>query len=328
MTRSAFFLLVLLFWASCGRNQKTESASDKHPDIDVPHFNADSSYLFVSRQVGFGPRIPNSAAAKQTGEFLISKLKGYGGQVTVQSFEATAFDGQHLKLRNIIAAFYPDRKKRVLLAAHWDTRPFADQDSEFPNATLDGANDGASGVAVLLEVARLLSENPPPNVGVDIILFDGEDYGEREDVDVGQPPAPYERWWCLGSQYWSRHKHVANYSAYYGILLDMVGGRNAQFRLEAFSMQYAPKVVRKVWSTAGKLGYDRFFVNQEQGAAIDDHKYMNEVAKIPSIDIINYDPTTRGFGDFWHTTKDNMDVISKNTLEAVGQTITAVVFYE
>jgi hypothetical protein len=249
----------------------------------------------------------------------------YGAVVTQQEFEATTFDNTKVNLKNIVAAFFPDAKKRILLAAHWDTRPFADKDKEKPGSPLDGANDGASGVAVLLEVARNLDKNP--GVGIDIILFDGEDWGEREYGEVRLPPG-LNSWWCLGSQYWSKTKHKPGYSAYYGILLDMVGARNARFYREGLSLAYAPKVVEKVWNTAESLGYSHLFVKRNQGEIIDDHKFVNEIAKIPMINIVNYDPATGWFGSFHHTTDDNLGLISKETLEAVGKTVLQVVYDE
>ncbi|MDZ7607534.1 MAG: M28 family peptidase [Cyclobacteriaceae bacterium] len=192
-------------------------------------------------------RVPNTDPHKLCADYLINKLKSYKAEVVVQEFVEQAYNGQMLNLKNIIGSYNPEAKKRVLLAAHWDTRPFADKDTERRNEPIDGANDGASGVGVLLEIARTMSKNELPNTGIDIIFFDGEDYGEHEDI--ANPPMKNGRvkiWWCLGSQYWATNPHKTKYSAYYGILLDMVGGHNAQFYKEGGSMQFAPKVVQKV----------------------------------------------------------------------------------
>lgn len=297
-------------------------------EIKVPAFNPDSSFQFASKQVNFGPRIPNSTAHKQAGDYLIATLRKYGAVVTVQSFKATSPDGQRIDLRNIIGSFNPKAPKRILLGAHWDTRPYADKDPENPLATFEGANDGASGVAILLEVARLMHTNPPA-VGIDIILFDGEDWGEREGTS-GQlnPPEGYRAWWCLGSQYWARNKHRPNYTAYYGILLDMVGAPNAHFVQEGTSVEYASRIVDKVWSTAGRLGYGSMFIRQKEAAITDDHVFINTIANIPTIDIVHFDPVKGYFGEFHHTRNDNMANIDRATLRAVGSVVLDVIFRE
>ena len=322
--------LVLPFFQACNTEKKDRSKSEKPSRVvDVPKFNADSSYFFVKKQVEFGPRIPNTKAHQQAGDFLIESFKHYGAQVTIQQFQSPTFDGQTLSLRNIIASYFPEEQKRILLAAHWDTRPFSDKDKDKPNATFEGANDGGSGVGILLEVARILKNNKPPDVGIDIILFDGEDWGEKN----GQPqnndlPEGLEDWWCLGSQYWSKHKHKPGYSAYYGILLDMAGAKNAQFHREGYSLEFAPSIVEKVWNTAARLGYSHVFVKQNQTGITDDHLFVNTIAKIPMIDIVHFEPGIGFFGDFHHTQKDNIDLISAQTLKAVGETIVNVIYYE
>ena len=327
--RYSFFLLLIVFIvAGCKNDKKTEVATEPVRVVNVPAFNADSAYSFVAKQVSFGPRIPNTKAHKITGDFLIRQLSSYGGKVTTQSFESVKFDGQQLALRNIIASFFPEKKKRIMLAAHWDTRPFADKDPTAKNSRFDGANDGASGVGVLLEIARVLGGEQSPEVGVDIILFDGEDWGEKNGAQDRVPlPKGLEEWWCLGSQYWSKHKHINNYSAYYGVLLDMVGAKGAQFFKEGYSMQFAPGITDKVWSTARRLGYSHIFSSQRQDAVTDDHYFVNTLAKIPMIDIIHFEPG-KGFGDFHHTRKDNLSLIDKTTLKAVGETVLNVVYYE
>lgn len=328
-SRIYLFILFLFFLSCTGNKEKKESKIDNvtAKNVAVPAFNADSAFYFVKKQVEFGPRIPNSAAHKAAAQFFINSFKNYGAVVVEQDFEQVTFDNVHVKLKNIVASFFPKEKKRILLATHWDTRPFADHDKNKPDATFDGANDGASGVGVLLEIARQLKDVESPGVGVDIILFDGEDWGEK-DYGSAALPKGLNSWWCLGSQYWARNKHVPNYSAYYGILLDMVGGKNAKFYREGFSLTYAPKVVERMWNTAERLGYSYMFVKRNQGEITDDHKFVNEIAKIPMVDIINYDPATGGFGSFHHTTDDNLDNISPATLKIVGTTLLQVVFEE
>jgi len=207
------------------------------------------------------------------------------------------------------------------LYSHWDSRPFADQDTKDMTKPILGANDGASGVGILIEVARQLSLTKP-NIGVDIIFFDAEDYGQPSSDMV----AYQEDSWCLGSQYWTKHMHKTNYKADYGILLDMVGTANAYFTQERISRTYAPDLLRKVWKIGQQLGYQNIFVNKATNfVGTDDHKYINEIAKIPSIDIIHYEENRGGFHPSWHTHNDNMSVINKYTITAVGETLLAFI---
>jgi len=289
---------------------------------NAPAFNQDSAYQYVAKQVSFGSRVPNTAAHRACGDFLIQKLKSLGAQVQVQEFAATAYDGKKMQLRNIIGSFKPDATNRILLAAHWDTRPISDKDEVNPNTPSDGANDGASGVGVLLEVIRTLQTTQNnATVGVDVIFFDGEDNGNPEG-DTGEEVS-----WCLGSQYWAKNKHQANYTANFGVLLDMVGAHGGKFAQEGYSMQYAPQVVTNVWKTANQIGYSDYFIYTQNGPITDDHVYMNQ-AGIPTADIIDYDPTSPDgtFGKYHHRHTDNMSIIDKNTLKAVGQTLLQVIY--
>jgi Zn-dependent M28 family amino/carboxypeptidase len=334
--KSHVVLVGLFFLASCG-GEKAQKKDSEIPVrvVNVPAFNADSAYFFIQKQVDFGPRIPNSPSHRKAGDYFIEQFKKYGAIVTTQDFVATTFDNQRLNLRNVIASFNPDKQKRILLAAHWDTRPFADKDAHAPDKAFDGANDGGSGVGILLEIARVISTGGPPDVGIDMILFDGEDWGDDggtwgRKFDAKQAkkiPEGFVEWWCLGSQYWSKNKHKGNYSAYFGILLDMTGGKNAQFAKEGYSKEYAPNVVDKIWKAASAQGFSHIFINQHIGGVTDDHVFVNEFAKIPMVNIISFDPSS-GFGDFHHTQQDNMDIISKETLEAVGKTVLHVIYYE
>jgi len=299
-------------------------------EVVVPEFNSDTAYAFIKKQVGFGPRVPNTRAHLNCGDYLIDKLKNYHAKVMVQEFQEPAYDGQMLNLRNIIASYHPDQKRRILLAAHWDTRPVADKDTTRIGVPIDGANDGASGVGVLLEIARIVSLIPLKNIGVDIILFDGEDYGEPDTYPARAMSEPGRIWWCLGSQYWSNHKHIPNYMAYYGILLDMVGAENAKFYREGGSMQYAAKIVNKVWEAAAEIGYQDYFIPQNSPGITDDHIFINRDAKIPTIDIVDYDPAREDsyFPFYHHTHADNLSIIDTNTLKAVGQTLLFVLYHE
>jgi glutaminyl-peptide cyclotransferase len=321
-----FFLL----WISCAppaddkSDQSEKESAETFNKVNVPEFNPDSAYFFIEQQVQFGPRVPNTAAHTQTAKWMVRKLEEYGLNVIVQEAQLRAFDNTVLNAKNIIAEHKPEMKERILLFAHWDTRPYADQDTKDRTKPIDGANDGGSGVGVLLEIARVISQQPP-NIGIDIILFDVEDYGQPDGTMMERKPDTY----ALGSQHWSKNKHRANYSARFGILLDMVGARDAKFTKEGTSMYFAPNVVEKVWRTAETLGYGDFFIDKKTPMITDDHYYVNQIAGIPSIDIIQYDSETRsGFGHYWHTHQDNMDVIDKNTLKAVGQTVTAVIYQE
>ena len=327
--RFTYLLLLIIVIVACQNDKKQEGdvLESNKKEVYIPSFNADSAYYFVDKQVSFGPRVPNTKPHIETGDYIISKLESYGWTVEQQEFQATTFDNQNLYLRNIIASYNPKAGKNILLASHWDTRPFADKDTERQNEPILAANDGASGVGVLLEIARVIGQNDSLDIGVDIILFDGEDWGEGPD-SYSQPQNGFESWWCLGSQYWSKNKHRTNYSAYYGILLDMVGGKDAKFYVEGHSQKYAPSIVDKVWGKASQLGYDRYFVRKSGGQITDDHYFVNKNARIPMIDIIPTDPVDGSFGSFHHTHADNMDIISKETLAAVGETLLHVIYQE
>lgn len=312
------FLSFLLF--SCGNKQDKGKTDQPKPEISAPAFNSDSAFAFVKAQTDFGPRVPNGEAHEQCAAWLVAKLQAYCDTVYVQHFTATAYDGKQLKSQNIIGSFDPDKTERVLLASHWDSRPIADHDAIEANRSkaIDGADDGASGVGVLLELARQLQKERP-NVGVDIIFFDSEDYGTPSGVNI-----PGD-WWCLGSQYWAQNPHVAGYTAKYGILLDMVGAPDAKFYHEYFSGYFAQDVLSKVWGTAYKLGYGSYFINQQAHPITDDHYYVNKLAHIPMIDIIHQDNTSgTGFRSVWHTTHDNIDNIDAKMLGVVGSTLRAV----
>jgi glutaminyl-peptide cyclotransferase len=322
-----YFSVTLLLLSGCDQKIDEESENEEIT-VNVPSFNADSAYAFVEKQISFGPRVPNTSAHKACGDYLVKKLTGYGATVQTQEFEASAYDGTVLNLRNIIASFNPDARKRILLAAHWDTRPFADKDSTNKNTPIDGANDGGSGVAVLLEYARIFNADSLPRVGVDMILFDGEDYGEPENYQ-GYSEAQNQVWWCLGSQHWSENKHEPGYSAYYGVLFDMVGAENARFFREGVSMSAAPSIVKKIWDEGHRLGFGQYFVYENSSEIVDDHVYVNYNAKIPMVDIIEHDPNSSSFfGSYHHTQADNMSIISRKTLNAVGTTVLHVIYRE
>ncbi|MCB9282959.1 MAG: M28 family peptidase [Lewinellaceae bacterium] len=326
---SIFVSSVLLLWTLSCKNDKPGTDTDTPPPAaktyKVPAFNADSAYLYVKKQVDFGPRTTNSPGHQATKEWLVSQLKGYGLDVVEQDFQATAYTGTVLKATNIIGRYNPEAKRRIVLSAHWDTRHIADSpiNTDRVYEPILGADDGGSGVGILLEVARLLQANPidPLNFGVDIVFFDAEDYGHSGSNEYDT--------YCLGSQYWAKNPHTGNYKPRYGILLDMVGAAGARFTKERLSMTYAPDVMNKIWRMAQGMGHGNLFVDIPTPELVDDHLFVNTIAKIPMIDIINRPSDTEtGFPAHWHTHNDNMDVIDKDTLRAVGQVLMAVVYRE
>lgn len=318
----------MLLTMSCNSCQsgKSSMAVVEPYQPQSPVFNADSAYRYLEEQVAFGPRVPGTAAHEACGNYLSAKLASFGAEVTEQRTEVTHYDGRRLPIRNIIGSFAPEQEKRILLFAHWDSRPFADEESdpERRQQPISGADDGASGVGVLLEIARQLQQKPL-DVGVDIIFFDLEDWGQPS---FGQQQVTGD-WWCMGSRYWAEQPHVEHYRAEYGILLDMVGSAGATFLKEGYSLQYAPAIVERVWSTARKLGYGSYFPQQQGGYITDDHLPVNELERAPSINIINLKRDSRtGFGPHWHTLKDDMRNIDRNTLKAVGQTVLELLYTE
>ena len=329
MRNISYIILFVVILMACNSPQKkkNDTSIPQVKTVNVPDFNADSAYAFVEKQVAFGPRVPGSEAHSQCAAWLESKMRSYTSTVEVQSFKARAYNEKILRGKNIIASFNPENKKRVLLCAHWDSRPYADHDpdSKNHNTPIDGANDGASGIGVLIEMARNFSAQLP-SIGVDIIFFDLEDYGPPQDAqNYGG-----EDHWGLGSQFWSNNPHKANYRARYGILLDMVGVKDATFLQEGFSMMYAPSKVKKVWNVAARMGYDDYFVEERGGYITDDHYYVNKIINIPTINIIHLDneSVNGSFFDHWHTLNDNMDHIDKATLNVVGRVVMEVVYYE
>lgn len=323
-TFTTLLLLLIVAAVACSNNSK-KSADDSEESntkstVNVPQFNADSAYQYVKAQVDFGPRVPNTNEHKACGDYLARKLEQFGAKVYNQHVNLSAYNGTLLKARNIIGAYNPEAKKRIALFAHWDSRPWADQDPDSKQhyTPILGANDGASGAGVLLEIARQIQKQQP-ELGIDIILVDAEDYGTHSAYNGKHAPES----WGLGSQAWARNPHVAGYNARFGILLDMVGGKSPEFRYEALSEKVASSVNRKVWKAAKKLGFDRFFVPKNGGEITDDHTFINQYANIPTIDIVPYD-----FFEHWHTVKDDMDAIDKETLQAVGQTVMQVIYNE
>lgn len=318
--------LAVLFLSCHAGEDKKPNAGVSNPaktEVYAPAFDADSAYAYVAQQVAFGPRVPNTPEHAACALWLASELKRHGAEVTVQEGRARAFDGTILNMKNIVGTFHPESRDRILLFAHWDTRPFADKDTVRLREPIDGANDGASGVGVLLEIARQLGLEAA-DVGVDIVFFDAEDYGRPEWL-----PAIEDGYktWCLGSQFWAANPHRIGYRARFGILLDMVGAGDAVFHQEGTSLRYAPHVVRKIWKRAADLGFSDRFNSSPTPPTVDDNLFVSELAGIPSANIVDYRTQVRpmGYGPFHHTHADNMDVIDRETLAQVGATVLSVV---
>lgn len=310
--------------------EETEEVAKVNPV--GPSFNADSAYAFTKAQCDFGPRDMNSRGHDLCGEWIVSKFKEYGCKVTTQTATLAGYDGTKLRSRNIMASINPEATTRILLCAHWDSRPWADNDPDSANwrKPILAANDAASGVAVMLELARIIGRSKDEKafnkqLGIDFVCFDAEDWGTPQWADVADNADS----WALGAQYWSKNL-PQGYEARYGILLDMVGGVGAKFYREGMSMQYAPEIVKKVWRAAREVGFGSYFPKEDGGVITDDHVPVNQFAKIPTIDIIPYyaDCQQSSFGPTWHTLADNMENIDKNTLKAVGQTLVQVIYKE
>ena len=300
------------------------SCNKKPATLQRPSFSADSAYVYIERQMAFGPRVPNSAAHTQCAVWLIEQLRELGAEVELQKGFMPDYRGNDQQIYNIIGHFYTPEtasRPRILLGAHYDTRPWCDEEPDYADRfyNVPGANDGASGVGVLLEVARQLGLRDSLTTPVDIIFFDVEDMGtprfytgaEREDT------------WCLGSQLWATNYAKKQTPAYqYGIILDMVGAPDASFPREMYSTNYAANYQQKIWRSAEQLGYGALFNNQQSYPITDDHYYINYIAGVPCVDIIHYDiRNATGFAWWWHTRQDNMDHISKATLQAVGEVV-------
>lgn len=293
------------------------------PRLIPPEFNDDSAYAFVKAQADMGPRVPGSKSHEKSITYFKKQFEKFGAQVIVQSGNTTTFDKKSWVLKNVIATINPESANRILLAAHYDSRPFSEKetDPKLKEKACPGVNDGASGAGVLLEVARVLQQKNP-GIGVDIILFDLEDYG----MPNGGPDMADS--WCLGSQYWSKNPHKQNYTARFGVLLDMVGAKDAMFAREGYSVFYANDIVTKVWKAAEVCGSGKYFNKEEYGEITDDHYYINKIAEIPCVDILHYDIYKGSFFDHHHKNTDDLSTIDKNTLKAVGQTLLEVIYNE
>ena len=315
VTHILIFLSLLLI--SC--NPTDNDLEFNRKGNTVPEFSSDAAYQYIQDQVAFGPRVPNTEAHRNAISYFREHFDSTAGKeaVFVQEFETEVY-GETLQLYNLVAAFGLEHSDRIVLAAHWDSRPRAEEDPDQPGEPIDGADDGGSGVAVLMELASIFAENDLP-IGVDIILFDGEDYGESGDL------ANY----FLGSRHWSQNPPVPGYSPRFGILLDMVGGEGAVFPKEGYSMNFAPDLVNQVWKVADEIGYGDLFLNESGGAVSDDHVIVERYTGIPMINIIHHRRGSGGrvqFPPYWHTQNDTMEIIDRDVLQAVGDVLLEMIY--
>ena len=309
-------LLSVICLSSCGGTQTKVS---KH-DMVRPAFVADSAYAHIKTQLSLGPRVPGTDAHADCVDFIVKKLSSYGASVEIEEGYMKDYAGEKQLVRNIIARLGdPNAKHRLLLSTHYDSRPWSDEDDEaYRYVGVPAANDGASGVAVLLEIARQLSLRNTLSMPIDMVFFDCEDMGTPTFIeDSGRPDT-----WCLGSQLWAQKQERKGLYDW-GILLDMVGAPGATFYKEYYSVQQASNYVDLIWSNAASLGYDKIFSSQQGTPIVDDHLYVNKGLGIPCVDIIHTLPQG-GFPAWWHTQEDNMMQIDRATLQAVGEVVLSV----
>ena len=313
-------------------NSGEKTTQTQKADVVAPAISGDSAYYFVKAQCDFGPRVPGTPAHQQCAEWMVATLKDYADTVYTQDFKAQLYDGKMMDGTNIIATFNPKAQKRIIVAAHWDSRPYADNDPDEKNwhTPIDGANDGASGCGIMMEMARVMKTHRiADRIGIDLIFFDLEDYGTPKWIK--RDLQENDMSWGLGSQYWAQKPHISGYSAKFGMLLDMVGAANPHFPREIYSHYYAEWVVNKVWNRAGKLGYGNYFTNEEGNPINDDHVYIMQYANIPTIDIIHLvdaDENESCFYPYWHTVNDNISQIKPKTLQMVGNVVMNVIYNE
>ena len=303
-------ILVFCILAGCKGDAKEGSAAQRTATATSTGFNGSAAYNYAGAQVAFGPRVPGTPAAKQGGDWIIRQMRARADTVIVQSFTYTTADGKKLPLRNILARFRPELPERVLYVTHWDSRPISESATTEAEKKMPvpGANDGASGVGMFVALGDALKRTRP-NVGVDLLFTDGEDYGQfgPPEVDV-----------LIGSKYFAKHLPSADYKPLYGVLWDMIGDKDLRIPYEMFSFQRAPEVVSRVWQTAADLGYANIFVEESGGEVVDDHVPLLD-AGLRVIDVIDltYPPH--------HTPCDTMDKISAKSLATVGDVATALV---
>lgn len=300
------FVAAALSACSAGGDARPVAAAAARPQ----EFNADSAMSYVRQQLAFGSRAPGSPGWQKTGDWMVARLKATADVVVEQKWTHTLASGKPLPERNILARFKPEATRRVLYVTHWDTRPTADSDPDPANRDkpMPGANDGASGVALLMAVADALKKAPPA-MGVDLLFVDGEDYGTfgPPDVDV-----------LIGSTYFASHPPSPGYKPEFGVLWDMIGDADLNIPQEMYSVQREPQVVQRVWGAAKDLGYDKYFLPDVRTYPITDDHYPLLQAGLPVVDVIDLDY------DAHHTTHDTIDRVSKHSLQVVGDVAMAL----
>lgn len=318
----AHILIVFVLLSSCTKEttpaSKEKVVEKKLITKQVPNFDGKYAYDMVAKQVSFGPRVPNTPFHLKCKDFLIAELSLYADSVFVQSFD-DYIEGEKVQLFNIVARFKGDDPSKVLLlGAHWDSRPLADEDPDPKKAakSFDAANDGGSGVGVLLSMAKSFKTEKPP-VTVDIVLFDGEDLGLHGSLE----------YFCRGSKYYTQRLTPLNRPSHV-IILDLVGDKEAQFIIEGNSNRSAPSLIRSLWSVGAEVG-NGTFVNQIGTDVYDDHIPFMEMG-IPAVDIIDAELVgNRAFNPrrrYWHTSDDTMENISEATLSSVGKTVLTFIY--
>lgn len=328
LRRMTLALAVGIALLSCGNRQSANATAPAEEFAERGAFSADSAYGFVARQVEFGPRVPGSDAHAACLEWLTATLVRLGADtVSVSDATATRWDGRQIPVRNIFARTNSEAPGRILLVAHYDSRPWADRDPDPDrrHEPIAGADDGASGVGVILEILRNLRDTPA-EIGVDVLFTDAEDSGAPQWADATDS----DDGWCLGSRYFAAHLPYSGVGELprYGILLDMVGSPGARFMQEYYSVNKARRPTSRVWSTASKLGLADRFPATTGGAINDDHLPLI-AAGIPTTDIINISPASQtGFNPAWHTHGDDMSNIDRTTLDAVGRVVLNTIYTE
>jgi glutaminyl-peptide cyclotransferase len=284
----------------------------------IPRFDGDFAYESILQYEKFGPKIPGSTNHQKTGDWITAELRKLGFTVLEQKAESMTTDGKKIPIRNLIARHSIHLKKRVLLSAHWDNRPHADRDPHAKNhhREVPGVNDGGSGVAVLLTIAKAIHDQKPDSeMGVDLAFWDAEDGGTYSQPET----------FCIGSQYWAQNPIPENYSAEFGINFDMVGRKGSLFPIESYSKRYAPNLIRNWKEAAIRSGHGDYFIDEEIGPVVDDHYFVSKGRGFPMMDLI-YMTTDGKFAPEWHTVDDTSEYISRDVMKAVGQTTLELIY--